>query len=123
MHFPSVATLHIRRSADGGLFYAAYLFAANSAMAGNASVRGISASSFPLFTAAMFHNLGVDWACSLIGFLALGMVSLFEAQAIYHISPWPDSGHPLLSLQMPIPFLFYVFGPRLRQKSKFAPAI
>ena len=48
-----------------------------------------------LFATQMFHNLGVEWAASLLGFLALAF--------------------------MPIPFLFYIYGPRLRKLSKYAP--
>lgn len=48
-----------------------------------------------LFATQMFHNLGVDWAGSLLGFLAVAF--------------------------MPIPFLFYIFGPRLRKMSSYAP--
>ena len=48
-----------------------------------------------LFATAMFHNLGVEWAGSLLGFLAVAF--------------------------MPIPFLFYIFGERLRKLSRFAP--
>jgi len=43
----------------------------------------------------MFHNLGVEWAGSLLGFLAVAF--------------------------MPIPFLFYIFGERLRKNSPYAP--
>lgn len=43
----------------------------------------------------MFDTLGVDWAGSLLGFLAVAF--------------------------LPIPFLFYAFGPRLRKMSKYAP--
>ena len=48
-----------------------------------------------LFATQMFHNLGVEWAGSLLGFLALAF--------------------------MPIPFLFYIYGPKLRKLSKYAP--
>ena len=48
-----------------------------------------------LFATQMFHNLGVGWAGSLLGFLAVAF--------------------------MPIPFLFYIFGARLRKLSKNAP--
>lgn len=41
----------------------------------------------------MFHNLGVNWAATLIGCLGLLMV--------------------------PIPFLFYIYGPRIRQRGKY----
>lgn len=43
----------------------------------------------------MFHNLGVDWAGSLLGFLAIAF--------------------------MPIPLLFYIYGEKLRSLSSYAP--
>ena len=43
----------------------------------------------------MFHKLGVNWAGSLLGFLAVAF--------------------------MPIPFLFYIYGPKLRKMSRYAP--
>ena len=43
----------------------------------------------------MFNNLGVNWAGSLLGFLAVAF--------------------------LPIPFLFYIFGERLRKNSSYAP--
>jgi hypothetical protein len=43
----------------------------------------------------MFHRLGVDWAGSLLGFLAIAF--------------------------LPIPFLFYIYGERLRKHSPYAP--
>ena len=43
----------------------------------------------------MFEKLGVDWAGSLLGFLAVAF--------------------------LPIPFLFYIYGERLRKMSKYAP--
>ena len=60
-------------------------------------MRSFFGAGFPLFTAAMFNNLGVDWAASTLGFLALAM--------------------------MPIPPLFYIFGERLRKMSKHAPYV
>jgi DHA1 family multidrug resistance protein-like MFS transporter len=42
----------------------------------------------------MFAGLGVEWASSLLGFIAVALV--------------------------PIPVLFYIFGPRIRAKSSFA---
>lgn len=43
----------------------------------------------------MFETLGVDWAGSLLGFLAVAF--------------------------MPIPFLFYLYGEKLRKGSRYAP--
>ncbi|EHK98556.1 putative Uncharacterized transporter C36.03c [Glarea lozoyensis 74030] len=39
-----------------------YLMYANSALAGNTFVRSLFGAGFPMFAAAMFHSLGVDWA-------------------------------------------------------------
>jgi len=74
-----------------------YLMYSASAFAANAMMRAAVAAAFPLFTVQMFANLGVNWACTLIGCLAL----LFS----------------------PSPFLFFKFGPRIRARSKFAPCI
>jgi hypothetical protein len=43
----------------------------------------------------MFHRLGVDWAGSLLSFLAVAF--------------------------LPIPFLFYRYGEKLRKNSSYAP--
>jgi hypothetical protein len=59
--------------------------------------RSAVAAAFPLFTVQMFQKLGINWACTLIGCIAL-----------------------LLS---PSAFLFYRYGPQIRAKSKFAPCI
>ncbi|CAA7270304.1 unnamed protein product [Cyclocybe aegerita] len=74
-----------------------YLMYSASAFAANTVIRSAVAASFPLFTVQMFTNLGVNWACTLIGLVAL--------------------------LFVPCPFLFYKFGPRIRSHSKFAPCI
>jgi DHA1 family multidrug resistance protein-like MFS transporter len=73
----------------------AYLMVAASAIAANTFLRSFFGAGFPLFATAMFRNLGVDWAGSLLGFLAIAF--------------------------LPIPFLFYIFGERLRKMSKYAP--
>lgn len=72
----------------------AYLLHANSAIAGNTFMRSFFGAGFPLFTTAMFHTLGVQWASTLLGCLAL--------------------------LLLPVPFLFYIYGKKLRTHSKFA---
>ncbi|KIY69283.1 MFS general substrate transporter [Cylindrobasidium torrendii FP15055 ss-10] len=74
-----------------------YLMFAASAFASNTIVRSLVAAAFPLFTVQMYHGLGINWASTLIGLIALVLA--------------------------PIPFLFYKFGPRIRQNSKFAPCI
>lgn len=73
----------------------AYLVVAASALAANAFLRSFFGAGFPLFANQMFNKLGAQWAGSLLGFLAV--------------------------LFMPIPFLFYRFGERLRKRSSYAP--
>jgi hypothetical protein len=46
-----------------------------------------------LVTKLVYHKLGVAWASSLLGFLSL--------------------------LMLPIPFVFFKYGPRIRQKSHY----
>lgn len=84
-----------------GIFQAAmiyiidtYLLVAASAIAANTFLRSGMAAAFPLFAAAMFHNLGTQWAGTLLGCLA--------------------------SLLAPVPFCFYFFGKQIRAKSKYA---
>lgn len=74
-----------------------YLMYSASAFAANTFIRSAVAAGFPLFTVQMFTKLGVNWAGSLIGFVALALA--------------------------PSPFLFYKYGARIRSKSKFAPCI
>lgn len=70
---------------------------ANSAIAGNTFVRSLAAAGFPLFATGMYHNLGVPWATSLLGFLCVAF--------------------------FPVPILFYMHGKRIRAMSKFAPKL
>ncbi|KAJ5654897.1 MFS multidrug transporter [Penicillium lividum] len=67
---------------------------ANSALAANTFVRSWLGAGFPLFASAMYHNLGVNWATTLLAFLTLAMI--------------------------PVPVLFYYYGSRIRQMSKRA---
>ncbi|KAJ5945909.1 Major facilitator superfamily domain general substrate transporter [Penicillium verhagenii] len=67
---------------------------AASAVAASTFLRSILAGSFPLFTDAMFHNLGVPWAASVLGFISVAL--------------------------LPIPYLFYIYGKRLRARGKFS---
>lgn len=68
---------------------------AASVFAANTIIRSAVGAAFPLFSKQMFLNLGVQWAGTLLGCLAVIMV--------------------------PIPLAFIKFGPALRKKSKFAP--
>ncbi|KAF8856398.1 MFS general substrate transporter [Acephala macrosclerotiorum] len=63
---------------------------AASAVAGNTSLRSVFAGVFPLFAPAMFHDLGIEWASSVIWFVAVALV--------------------------PIPFVFLVYGKRMRSR-------
>jgi DHA1 family multidrug resistance protein-like MFS transporter len=72
-----------------------YGFYSNSAIAVNTFIRSIAGGGFPLFAPGMYHKLGVPWATSLLGFLCLAF--------------------------LPVPILFYIYGARIRQKSKFKP--
>lgn len=68
---------------------------ANSAIAGNTFARSLVGAGFPMFATAMFHNLGVPWATSLLGFLTAAL--------------------------FPVPILFYIYGAKIRKMSKFSP--
>lgn len=74
-----------------------YLMYAASALAGHTIIRSATGAAFPLFTTQMFVNLGINWAATLLGGIAL--------------------------LLAPMPFLFYRYGARIRTKSSFAPCI
>lgn len=74
-----------------------YGFYSNSAIAINTFVRSIAGAGFPLFAPAMYQNLGVPWATSLLGFLCVAF--------------------------LPVPILFYKYGAKIRQRSRFRPAV
>ncbi|CEJ58968.1 Putative Synaptic vesicle transporter SVOP and related transporters [Penicillium brasilianum] len=67
---------------------------AASAIAANTFLRSIFAGCFPLFTTAMFHNLGVPWAASVLGFISVALI--------------------------PIPYLFFTYGRRIRARGKWS---
>ncbi|KAL0939989.1 multidrug resistance protein [Colletotrichum truncatum] len=67
----------------------AYPEYAASVLAGNDLFRSSFGAGFPLFATAMYNNLGVGWASSLLGFLAIVFI--------------------------PIPFVLYKIGPKLRK--------
>lgn len=73
-----------------------YGFYSNSAIAVNTIIRSIAGAGFPLFTEAFYHRLGVNWATSLLGFLC----------AVF----------------APIPIIFYIYGDKIRSRSRFNPA-
>jgi len=73
----------------------AYLLFAASAIAGNTFMRSIAGAAFPLFARYMYEAMGIQWASTLLGCVAAVLV--------------------------PIPVIFYLYGHKLRAKSKFAP--
>jgi hypothetical protein len=64
-----------------------------SAVAANSLLRSVFAAIFPLFVTPMFHNLGINWGSSLLGFFGIAMI--------------------------PIPWLFYMYGPAIRRRGKY----
>ena len=74
----------------------AYLMFAASAIAANTFMRSIFGGIFPLFATQMFEGMGIQWASTLIGCVAV--------------------------LLAPMPIFFYLYGKKIRAKSKFAPA-
>ncbi|RDW93400.1 MFS transporter [Aspergillus mulundensis] len=72
----------------------AYPKYAASVLAGNDFMRSSFGAGFPLFATAMFHNLGVGWACTLLGCLTV--------------------------LFVPYPFLLWWKGRRIRMASRYA---
>ncbi|KAF9076925.1 major facilitator superfamily domain-containing protein [Rhodocollybia butyracea] len=72
-----------------------YLMLSASALASSTMVRSVVGAAFPLFTTQMYENLGIQWASTLIACISL--------------------------LMAPIPFLFYKYGAKIRERSQFAP--
>ncbi|MCJ1417425.1 hypothetical protein MMC32_003769 [Xylographa parallela] len=65
-----------------------------SVFAGNDLMRSSFGAAFPLFADAMYSRLGVGWASSLLGFLSVAFI--------------------------PIPFVLYYYGKKIRGASKMA---
>ena len=66
-----------------------------SAAAANGILRYVAGAVFPLWTIQMYRAMGVAWGTSLLGFVTVGLCAL--------------------------PFLFYRFGARIRQRSAYTP--
>lgn len=73
----------------------AYLMFAASAIAGNTFMRSLCGAGFPLFARQMFNGMGIQWASTLLGCVAIVLA--------------------------PIPFIFYYYGAKIRSKSAYAP--
>lgn len=83
-------------SAGGAYFLDAYGMANGaSALSANGLMRYIAGGAFPLFARQMYQGLGIGWASSLWGFVACALV--------------------------PMPFVFFKYGARIRKGSKFIP--
>jgi hypothetical protein len=66
-------------------------------------------SAFPLFTAQMYERLGINWASTLIAFLALACTRMPMWVFLSYVLP-----RPLI-----VSSLFYIYGERIRVKTKF----
>lgn len=73
-----------------------YLMFAASAIAANTFLRSLAGAGFPLFATQMIQGMGVQWAGTLLGCIALSLV--------------------------PMPVMFYLKGAKIRERSGFAPA-
>lgn len=71
-----------------------YAIFAASVLAANTALRSLFVAVSPLFTTYMYHSLGTQWATSIPAFLALVCASF--------------------------PFIFYKYGPRVRERCKFS---
>ena len=67
-----------------------------SAAAANGLLRYVCGAVFPLFTLQMYRALGVGWATSLLGFVTVAL--------------------------LPIPWVLFWYGERIRARSAYAPA-
>lgn len=67
-----------------------------SAASANSLARYTMAGAFPLFTVQMYERLGIGWASSLLGFIAVAL--------------------------LPVPWVLFRFGRRIRAKSKYETA-
>ncbi|KAF8858003.1 MFS general substrate transporter [Acephala macrosclerotiorum] len=54
----------------------AFTVHAASAQAANTFLRSLAGAGFPLFATPMFHNLGVNWASYLLGFIAVALIPI-----------------------------------------------
>ena len=73
----------------------AYLMFAASAIAANTFLRSLAGAGFPLFATQMISGLGVQWAGTLLGCVAVILI--------------------------PLPVIFYLKGAKIRERSTFAP--
>ncbi|KAJ5907954.1 MFS multidrug transporter [Penicillium taxi] len=72
----------------------AYLLLAASALGANTILRSAAGAGFPLFATYMFNGMGINWASTVLGCVS--------------------------ALLIPMPIIFYFYGPKIRAKSMFA---
>ncbi|EXJ93232.1 hypothetical protein A1O3_01789 [Capronia epimyces CBS 606.96] len=72
----------------------AYPLYAASALSANSFARSSFGGAFPLFGLQMYHALNFHWATTFLAFLTLALA--------------------------PFPYIFFIYGKRLRQKSRFS---
>lgn len=65
-----------------------------SALGANTFLRSMAAGAFPLFVDPMFSNLGVNWGTTVFACIS--------------------------ALLIPVPFLFFYWGARIRQRGKWS---
>lgn len=65
-----------------------------SVNAGSSILRSLFGFGFPLFALSLFDSLGINWASTLLGGIA--------------------------ALCVPLPWIFFKWGPQLRAKSKYS---
>lgn len=65
-----------------------------SAMAAIGILRYTLGAAFPLFTVQMYEELGIKWATGLLAFVCVAM--------------------------LPIPLVFYRYGPAIRRRSRYS---
>ncbi|POS86219.1 hypothetical protein EPUL_004517 [Erysiphe pulchra] len=68
-----------------------YLKFTASALAGSSLLRSLAGAGFPLFSGALFNTLGINWGCTILGFIA--------------------------ALLVLAPIIFYKYGSRIRASS------
>lgn len=88
--------MHSAASAAAGNMMARSLFAAVWYVNRNSLISILADHYSPLFDRQMFQTLGIEWGCTLLGCLALIMI--------------------------PFPLVFIRYGPKLRQRSVWAPS-
>jgi len=54
--------------------------------ASNTFMRSLFAATLPLVAQPLFNNLGVDWACTLLGCISVILACVFELKFLYALN-------------------------------------